>query len=260
VIDFAGTDDQAVGPISAPEGPAVSAALYGALVILVDPEIPINAGLFAPFEIIRTEGSLVAPRRPAAANARGMTTSAMVDAMLDALVTIKPERAIAGCGINHVMTVSMADGQGRMRSYHDRDYGGAGARRGSDGVDAHGYAFFGGRANVVPVEIIEGEHDILFEYIRLRPESGGAGRWRGGRGIEKRLRMLRPANLTVRTDKLRFPPNGVDGGSAGETGGWVINRDTPDERRLRSKETNVRLEAGDTVTMLTPGGGGLGPP
>ena len=260
VIDFTGTDDQAVGPISAPEGPAISAALYGALVILDDPEIPINEGVFAPFEMIRPEGSLVAPRRPAAANARGMTTSAMVDAMLDALVTIKPERAIAGCGINHVMTVSMADNAGRMRSYHDRDYGGAGARRGSDGVDAHGYAFFGGRANVVPVEIIEGEHDILFEYIRLRPGSGGAGQWRGGRGVEKRLRMLRDANLTVRTDKLRFPPNGVDGGSAGETGGWVINMGTPDERWLRSKETNVRLKAGDTVTMVTPGGGGLGTP
>ena len=156
--------------------PAVSAALYGALVMLDDADIPINQGVFAPFTMIRPEGSLVAPRRPAAANARGMTTSAMVDAMLDALVTIKPERAIAGCGINHVMTVSMADGAGHMRSYHDRDYGGAGARWGSDGVDAHGYAFFGGRANVVPVELIEGEHQILFEYIRLLRVTRAAAR------------------------------------------------------------------------------------
>src|SRR5439155_21582307 len=135
--------------------PAVSAALYGALVILDDPDIPINEGVFAPFTMIRPEGSLVAPRRPAAANARGMTTSAMVDAMLDALVTIRPERAIAGCGINHVMTVSMADAAGRMRSYHDRDYGGPGARQGSDGLAAHSYALVRGRAHVVPGELTE---------------------------------------------------------------------------------------------------------
>jgi N-methylhydantoinase B/oxoprolinase/acetone carboxylase alpha subunit len=188
------------------------------------------------------------------------STGAMVDAMLDALVTIDPERAIAGCGLNHVMTVSMSDASGRTRSFHDRDYAGAGARRGSNGVDAHGYAFFGGRANVVPMEVIEAEHAVMFECLRLRPGSGGAGRWHGGRGVEKRVRVLRDANLTVRTDKIRFPPNGVDGGEAGQAGGWYINRGTPEERHLRSKETNLALKAGDVVTNLTSGGGGLGTP
>ena len=102
-IDFAGTDRQAVGPISAPEGPAISAAVYGAMVLLDDPDIPVNEGLFTPLVVIRPEGSLVAPRRPAGANARGITMLAMIDAMVDAMAKMHPERAIAGCDLNHVM-------------------------------------------------------------------------------------------------------------------------------------------------------------
>jgi len=260
VIDFTGTDDQAVGPISAPEGPAISAAVYGARVFLDDPDIPVNEGMFAPIEIIRPEGSLVAPRRPAGANSRGITMLAMIDAMVDAMARLHPSRAIAGCDLNHVMTLSTKDALGRTKSFHDRDYGGAGARQGSRGVDAHGYAVFAGRSNVVPMEIIEEEHAVLFERLALRRGSGGRGRWEGGRGVEKRVQVLDDYNLTVRTDKFTFPPRGVQGGGDGLPGAWIINMGTDGERRLRSKETNLPLKAGDRITMLTSGGGGFGDP
>ena len=74
----------------------------------------------------------------------------------------------------------------------------------------------------------------------------------------KRLKVLRDANLTVRTDRFRFPPRGVAGGADGQTGAWVINAGAAGERHLRSKETNIALTAGDTLTMLTTGGGGFG--
>jgi N-methylhydantoinase B len=257
-IDFTGTDPQALGPINAPEGPAVSSALYGAMILMDDPDLPVNEGLFSVLDIVRPEGSLVAPRRPAACNARGMTTLAMVDAMVDAMAKMHPDRAIAGSDLNHVMTVSTTDDTGRTKSFHDRDYGGAGARQGTRGVDAHGYAVFAGRSNVVPVELIEREHPVLFERHRLRRGSGGAGRWHGGDGVEKRLRVLRDANLTVRTDKFRFPPRGAAGGSDGQPGAWIVNHGEAGERRLRSKETNIALQEGDVVTMLTSGGGGFG--
>jgi N-methylhydantoinase B len=258
VIDFTGTDVQAVGPVSAPEGPAVSAALYGAWILMDDPDLPVNEGVFAGVEIVRPEGSLVAPRRPAAANARGFTMVAILDAMLQAMSGLRPHGGVAGSGVNHVMTVAMNNGRGHYRAFHDIDYGGAGARSGSAGVDAHGYGIFSGRAQVTPMELIEGEHDVVFECHRLRPGSAGTGRWPGGRGVEKRLRVLRNATVTVRTDKERFPPAGAAGGGPGAPGGWIVNAGTPDERRLRSKETNVALGAGDTITMLTPGGGGFG--
>lgn len=257
IVDFDGTDAQAAGPINAPESPAISAALYGALVILADPDIPINEGVFPPIRILRPEGSLVAPRHPAAVNARGTVAAAMLDAMLDAMVQLVPGRAVAGSGINHVMTVAIPGASG-VRSFHDRDYGGAGAQNGAEGVDAHGYGFFAGRANVTPMEVIEREFPVRYECLRLRAGSGGQGRWSGGRGIEKTLRLLADATLTVRTDRIRFPPRGAAGGRPGAAGGWVLNAGTPDERWLRSKETNVGLQAGDTVTMLTPGGGGFG--
>jgi N-methylhydantoinase B len=258
IIDFTGTHGQAVGPISAPEGPAISAAVYGAMVLLDDPDIPVNEGLFAPLEIIRPDGSLVAPRRPAGANARGITMLAMIDAMVDAMAKMHPDRAIAGCDLNHVWTLSTKDALGRTKSFHDRDYGGAGARDGSNGVDAHGYAVFAGRTSVVPMEIIEAEHAVMFECLALRQGSGGVGRWHGGRGVVKRVRVLEDANLTVRTDKVTFPPKGIEGGGDGQPGGWIINMGTSQQQNLRSKETNIQLKAGDTVTMLTSGGGGFG--
>lgn len=70
-VDFTGTDPQAVGPISAPEGPAVSSALYGAMILMDDPALAVNEGLFGVLDVVRPDGSLVAPRRPAAANAGG---------------------------------------------------------------------------------------------------------------------------------------------------------------------------------------------
>jgi N-methylhydantoinase B len=110
------------------------------------------------------------------------------------------------------------------------------------------------------MEVIEAEHPVRFVSHRLRPLSGGQGTWRGGNGVEKTLRMLADGNLTVRADRIQHPPKGVAGGSDGEPGGWIINRGEPNERRLRSKETNVHLDSGDTVTMLTSGGGGFGAP
>jgi N-methylhydantoinase B len=220
----------------------------------------VNEGLFTPLVIVRPVGSLVAPRRPAGANARGFTMVAIVDAMLEALVAMRPERAIAGSGVNHVMTLSVPDAGGRPRTFLDVDFGGAGARPGVDGVDAHGYAVFGGRTNITPMEVVEREHDVLYECLRLRPTSGGAGRRRGGRGVEKCVRVLRDSTVTMRTDKIVHPPRGAEGGRDGAPGGWLVNAATPERRVLRSKETNVRLSAGDTITMLTSGGGGYGPP
>jgi len=113
---------------------------------------------------------------------------------------------------------------------------------------------------VVPVEIVEREHAVLFERHALRRGSEGTGRWPGGRGVIKQLRVLRDANLTVRTDKFKFPPRGIAGGGDGQPGAWILNIGTATERHLRSKETNLALRAGETLTMLTPGGGGFGAP
>src|SRR5699024_9666770 len=105
------------------------------------------------------------------------------------------------------------------------------------------------------------EYPVLIERVRMWQDSGGAGKWRGGLGVMKQVRMLQDGMLTARiADRSIFPPRGIQGGGAGQGGSWVINVGTDSEHTLPGKCTNQRFNAGDRFTAYASGGGGVGDP
>jgi N-methylhydantoinase B len=229
---------------------------------LVSTDIPINDGVFAPIEVVLPEGTLVNPRPPAACNSRMATVMAIIEAMLRACSTIVPHAAVASSCNAHVYIMSGLDpASQRVWAFMDPQFGGGGARADRDGVDVVGPLIFATGGAMHCVEAYEMEYPIRFERFELWKDSAGPGRWRGGFGTRRDIRILQDGVFTGRaTDRTRIPPPGLAGGLSGRGGGWVVNFDSPGERVLPAKVTSEALHDGDMVTMFTSAGGGYGPP
>jgi N-methylhydantoinase B len=257
-IDLTGTDAQARGAINAAYSQAMTGAIFGVRSFF-DPNIPVNEGMFRPLKVILPPGTIVNPGPSAAVNARIVTVTAIIEAVVAAVTSRRPEPGIAG---NAILGMQMLSGRlletGRYWIAMDLDFGGLGARSDRDGVDASNR--WGGRATISQLEALEAEFPVRFEGHRLLPDSGGPGRWRGGLAVERKIRFLADSEVAVRTDRIRFPPPGRAGGEPGRPGAWFINRGEASEVRLRSKQMRVPLAKDDVLTLLTSGGGGYGPP
>ena len=140
------------------------------------------------------------------------------------------------------------------------EFGGIGARQGSDGPDATGAFYLGGRSTIPQIEPIEMQYPVRVRRTALRRDSGGAGRFRGGLGVEMAIEMLTDVTLSVRGDRILLPPPGVDGGHAGAPGFGRIERVSGVVEQLAPRQSAVRLDTGDVLVIGTSGGGGLGPP
>jgi N-methylhydantoinase B len=261
IADFTGTDPQARGPINAAVSQSMSGVLF-AVRCLVSPDIPVNDGAFGPLEVVLPEGTLVNPRRPAACNSRMATVMAIIEAMLRACSTIVPRAAVASSCNAHVYIMSGVDrGTGRVWAFMDPQFGGGGARSDRDGVDVVGPLIFATGGAMHCVEAYEMEYPVRFERFELWKDSAGPGRWRGGFGTRRDIRILQDGVFTGRaTDRCRIPPPGLAGGKPGAGGGWVVNLSCRDERALPAKVTSEPLRENDVVTMFTSAGGGYGPP
>lgn len=260
-LDFTGTSAQSRGAINASQSQTLSGVLF-AVRCFVDHDLAMNEGCFRPVQVILPEGSVVDPRPPAACGGRVVTVAAVIEAIVEALSQAVPERAVASSGLVHVVTlagrVGGGDG-GQPWLTMLYEFGGIGARRGSDGPDATGAFFLGGRSTISQVEPLEAQHPLRVRHLRLRPESGGAGQWTGGRGVELAVETLTPAVVTVRGDRMRLPPPGRDGGEPGTAGFHAVERHGGAREELAPKQTGVALDAGDVLVVATSGGGGLGP-
>lgn len=262
-VDFTGTDRQAKGAINAATSQTMSGVMF-ALRCLIDPTIPLNDGCYAPVKVILPPGTLVNPNMPAAVNSRIATIGATIDAILDAMSSAYPEKAVgASCSV-HVSTPTGVDSKtGQPWVFISAISGGSGARSGKDGIDCSGgpliLAGFGGAGT--PTEALEMEYPVLVERVEMWKDSGGAGEWRGGVGLRRELKMLEDGMLTARiADRSIFPPRGIKGGLPGAGGAWIVNRGQPGEAELPPKVTNYPIKAGDVITMAGSGGGGLGNP
>ena len=257
-LDFSASDDQARGAINAGFSQALTGALY-AVRCFVDPTIPMNEGCYVPIEVEFRKGSLLDPTWPAACGGRVGSVTAVCEAVVDALSQARPDRATAASAVIHPFTLAMPTGDAPwlLLSY---EYGGLGARAGSDGPSATGSFFLGGR-NVVPqVEPLEARLPLVFESQSFIPDSGGVGKYRGGLGVETRIRVLTDSELAVRSERVRFAPRGRDGGSPGRAGEQFAVRPNGEMRPLLAKAANQPLFAGETFVLRTSGGGGLGRP
>ncbi|MFB1064984.1 hydantoinase B/oxoprolinase family protein [Natrinema sp. H-ect4] len=249
-VDFSGTDDQLAGNLNAPLAVAKS-AVYFVVRCLTDPEIPPNHGCYEPVEISAPERSLLDPEPPAAVVGGNVETSQRVtDAVFTALARAAPDRVPAqGQGTMNNLTIGARDGS---VTYYETIGGGFGARPDRDGMDGVQV----GMTNTLntPVEALETEYPLRVERYALREESGGRGRYRGGEGLERSVTVETDATVSLLTERRRHAPKGVDDGEDGATGENLI-----DGEAVPAK-TTVDVDAGTTVTVRTPGGGGHGKP
>ena len=243
-VDFAGTSGPVAGNINCPSSVTRSACLF-ALRVLLPSDVPTNAGTAAPLEVRFPTASLVDAKAPAAVVAGNVETSQrLADVVLAALSTVVDLPAAGQGTMNNVII------GGEGWTYYETIGGGQGAS--STGVGPSGVHV--GMSNTLntPIEALELEFPLRIERYQLRYGSGGDGVHRGGDGIERRIRVLEPATLSLLADRRRHGPAGKEGGGPGACGENLL-----DDQPLPPKYT-VELRAGQTVSVLTPGGGGWG--
>jgi N-methylhydantoinase B len=258
-LDFSGSSDQTAGPANI-RPPLVHAACAYCLVALVDRFLPVNQGLARAVTTTFRPGSVVDPRFPAAVNTYMPTALAAAEAVLRALSPFAPEKRIAGGSGSAALVLGGRDRQSNRAYVHYEIFsGGTGARAGRDGVAAT--AFHLSNCKTAPIEIIESEFPARVERFEMIPDSGGAGKWRGGLGFAREYRILADeVRFSMRTDKHSVAPWGGDGGADGGRGACVINPRSQGEKRLPSRFGDHPLRQDDIVRIERPGGGGLGNP
>jgi 5-oxoprolinase (ATP-hydrolysing) len=244
-LDFTGTSPQQASNFNAPTAVCKAAVLY-VFRTLVDEDIPLNAGCLKPIHLIIPEGCLLNPRYPAAVVAGNVETSQYIsDTIYGAL------------GV-------MAASQGTMNNftfgneryqYYETIGGGSGAGPGFDGTAAvHTHMT---NSRLTDPEVLEWRFPVRLEEFRIRENSGGAGRWRGGDGLVRRIRFLEPMTVSILSSHRRVPPYGMAGGKPGQVGRNYVKRHGGRIEQLPGT-ASVAIQAGDELVIETPGGGGYG--
>lgn len=260
IVDFSDTDGQIRGARNASLASTLATAYSCVRAILRDPTIPANSGCNRPIKVIVPEGSVLNPRRPALIMSRMNTIYRAYDALLAAFAQFVPERVVAP-GHNSATGMSFSYFNPERRRYQihaDLIGGGNGAGSQNDGADAVNGPL--GVTLNVPVEAVENKNPHLRVLsFRLLPDSGGAGRQRGGLAVERTVLVLADGvRLGYYRGRDNRPAPGMFGGGAGALGGCIVTRgDTI--LRMGSRESML-LETGDVVTLTTCGGGGYGTP
>jgi 5-oxoprolinase (ATP-hydrolysing) len=246
-IDFAGTSAQQPNNFNAPASICRAAALY-VIRTLLDDDIPMNDGCLEPIDLIIPEHSLLKPQYPAAVVAGNVETSQVVT---DALYGATGLLAAAQGTMNN-FTFGNAKHQ-----YYETLCGGSGAGPGFDGTSAvHTHMT---NSRLTDPEGLEWRFPVLVEAFHIREGSGGAGRWRGGDGVVRRIRFREPMIASLLANRRRVAPFGLKGGGAGAVGGARLHRATGETLEL-GPTAEVEVGTGDVFVIETPGGGGFGAP
>lgn len=259
-IDFAGTSPQLKGPFNCSLS-SVQAACYCAVRYMVDPAILQNEGCYRPITIRLPEGSVVSPIKPAPLSGRFHTLERIATTIVQAFNGARGDEAVAN-GHGHLTSFSTSGRKPVTGStfvlfeYHGGGWGGTSR---CDGLDAT----FGLMANSYdnPVEAIEMAYPLLVEKYEFIPDSGGAGKQRGGLGLRKQIKYLQGSGyFTNRSDATKFGAAGALAGNDGRPARHALKRADGLLEVLPSKATNLTIAAGDTMILETAGGGGYGSP
>jgi 5-oxoprolinase (ATP-hydrolysing) len=244
-IDFTGTSAQLQDNFNAPSSIVRAAVLY-AFRTLVDDAIPMNDGCLRPIRLVIPEGSMLAPRYPAAVVAGNVETSQVVtDTIFAALGALAPSQGTMN---------NLTWGDERYQ-YYETIAGGAGAGPGFDGASVVQTHMTNSR--LTDPEVLEERHPVLLERFAIRRGSGGAGEWRGGDGVERCIRFLQPMQASILSNRRRVAPRGICGGSDAMPGvNRVVRADGSEE--VLSATASAAMAAGDVFVVETPGGGGYG--
>jgi N-methylhydantoinase B len=259
LFDFTGTDPQVRGPFNSVPASTMSAVYY-AVRAISDASIPNNGGCFRAVDAILPEGSLVNPRPPAPVSCRTATIKRIADTILGALVQALPGRMpAANSGTLLVMAFGGVHPEtGRPFVASELAAGGMGARPGKDGIDCIETDV--SNCMNIPVESVEMNFPIRIPRARLWAGSGGAGKWRGGLGLEK-VYEATTTDLTIshRGERFTSAPWGLEGGASGRSARAFILRKDGTREELPSKKMIV-LHPGDQLWEYLAGGAGYGDP
>jgi N-methylhydantoinase B len=236
------------------------ATVYFCLKAVLDPTLPVNEGLYRVVRVIAPEGSVVNPRAPAAVSSRHQPSMIFADALLNAFGQAAPDRAMAAGGPAQGIILSGIDPV-RQRYFVDYENfaGGHGGSSYGDGADVT-HLHMTNTSNL-PIEVMENEFPLRIERYEMIPDSGGAGWMRGGLGVRREIRILGAGvKLATRCARQRFAAPGLNGAKPGSLGAYIVNPGTPEERKLRPTVSELPLNEGDMLCVLSPGGGGFGNP
>jgi N-methylhydantoinase B len=256
LVDFTGSAPQVRGAINAVEAITISAVSY-VFRCLVGGDVPASAGLMEPVEVIAPPGTIVNATHPApVAGGNVETSQRIVDVLLKALHQALPQKIPAASqGTMNNLTIGGIDSRtGAEFAYYETIAGGMGARSSLDGMSAV-HTHMTNSLNT-PAEALEYAYPLRVRAYRIRKNSGGKGRHKGGDGVLREIETLVPAQMSLLADRRRRAPYGLDGGEDGSSGrDQVIHRG---RARAIASKGSWPLDAGDRVRIETPGGGGYG--
>ncbi len=246
-VDFTGTSPQQPSNFNAPE-PVTRAAVLYVFRVMVDDDIPMNAGCLRPIRIIVPNKSMLTPEFPAAVVAGNVETSQEVtNCLLGALGAM----AAAQGTMNNLNF-----GNARYQ-YYETICSGSPAGPGFPGTDAvHTHMT---NTRLTDPEILEFRYPVLLEDFHIRKGSGGRGRWNAGDGVVRTIRFLEKMECTILSGHRRVPPFGLAGGGDGQIGENAVRRSDGRIERLEGCDATV-IDVGEAIIIRTPTAGGYGTP
>ncbi|MEI4485794.1 hydantoinase B/oxoprolinase family protein [Frigidibacter sp. MR17.14] len=259
VFDFAGSSPPCAGPMNSVLATTLSSVYLAMRHIF--PEVPISAGAFEPLEILRPEGTFLDARYPRPVSGCAAEVSQRIaEAVFAALVEALPDRVTAAPAGSSGNFALGGEGPAGPFVMYQISGGGYGGWAGGDGI-SNGCSTIG-ISKAPPVEIMEQQFPVLYHRYALHEGSGGAGRHRGGFGLDYEVELRGgTARASFVMDHGRFGPQGALGGADGGVNRVVVTRGGQAMVPAHlSKAQDIPLAAGDRVHVRTPGGGGYGDP
>ena len=258
--DFTGSDAQVVGPFNCGDAITISACRL-LIKCLTTPDDPVDEGCFRPLRVLVPRRSVLAAEEPAPTARYYVPINLLIELGLRALADAVPDRIPAGAYGDQMPTIAFGThpDTGKLFIQVDLNAGGTGGRPTFDGESAM-IILGGSTARNNPVEVVESRIPTMRVLAyRLRQDSGGAGKFRGGLGVERVYELLTPAFITFSLERKATPPWGLWGGKDGAYNGVEITSPDGSVRHVR-KATQHPIGAGERVKIMTGGGGGWGPP
>ncbi|ALA16456.1 5-oxoprolinase [Chelatococcus sp. CO-6] len=244
-VDFTGTSPQRDDNFNAP-APVTRAAVLYVFRVMVDDEIPMNAGCLRPINVVVPEGSMLSPRYPAAVVAGNVEVSqAVTNCLFGALGALA-----AAQGTMNNLTFGNDQYQ-----YYETICSGAPAGEGFSGAD--GVHTHMTNSRLTDPEILETRFPVVLEDFHIRPNSGGKGRWRAGNGTSRTIRFREAMDCAILSGHRRVRPFGLAGGEPGQAGRNLVRRKDGRIEELGGCDQTL-IEAGEAITIITPTGGGYG--
>jgi 5-oxoprolinase (ATP-hydrolysing) len=246
-VDFTGTSPQQPTNFNAPE-PVTRAAVLYVFRVMVDDDIPMNAGCLRPIKIVIPPGSMLSPEYPAAVVAGNVETSqAVTNCLFGALGALA-----AAQGTMNNLNFGNAKYQ-----YYETICSGSPAGPGFAGTDAVQTHMTNTR--LTDPEVLELRYPVVLEDFHIREGSGGRGRWNAGDGVSRTIRFLEPMECTILSGHRRVRPFGLAGGDSGQLGQNSVRRRDGTRERLQGCDSTA-MQSGDAITIQTPTAGGYGKP